>query len=108
MRTWVSKILEELRQLRNQIAHHEAIHDRDLDVSAGRALDLVGWMDPEARGWVTGRATALDGGETPTQAAESLDMGPTAAGGGRRRRAGAVHRRGRGIGSTGAASTERA
>lgn len=52
VRTWVSKILEELRQLRNQIAHHEAIHDRDLDVSAGRALDLIGWMDPEARDWV--------------------------------------------------------
>lgn len=51
-RSVVSELLEELHQLRNRLTHHEAIHDLDLETAADRALDLIGWMDPAARGWV--------------------------------------------------------
>lgn len=52
MRKQVSSILEDLRQVRNRLAHHEAIHDLDLETAADRALDLIGWMDPAARAWI--------------------------------------------------------
>lgn len=52
MRKQVSSILEDLRQTRNRLAHHEPIHDLDLDTAVDRAFDVIGWMDPQARAWV--------------------------------------------------------
>jgi hypothetical protein len=41
--------LDELRRLRNRIAHHEPIHGRDLVADQRRVLDLAGRVSPRLR-----------------------------------------------------------
>ena len=44
--------LNDLRKLRNRIAHHEPIFDRSLLDEHQRILDVTGWISPEARTWI--------------------------------------------------------
>ena len=44
--------LNELRSLRNRIAHHEPIFARDLLADHDRILEVAGWMSPVIRTWI--------------------------------------------------------
>ena len=46
------KPLNDLRKLRNRIAHHEPIFARRLLDDHERILDVTGWISPEARTWI--------------------------------------------------------
>ena len=48
----VEKRLEDLLFLRNRAAHHEPLFRRDLVEDRRRALELLGWVDPEAERWL--------------------------------------------------------
>jgi hypothetical protein len=43
---------DEVRRLRNRIAHHEPIHRRDLVADHERILRLLGYISPEYAAWV--------------------------------------------------------
>jgi hypothetical protein len=55
----VHKPLPGLRDLRNRIAHHEPIFNRDLAVEYQTILDVIGWMCTETRDWVTHHSEVL-------------------------------------------------
>ena len=44
--------LNDLRKLRNRIAHHEPIFARRLLEDHQRILDVTGWFSPPARTWI--------------------------------------------------------
>lgn len=44
--------LDRLRMLRNRIAHHEPIFERDLTIDHDKICGLIGYIEPEARAWV--------------------------------------------------------
>ena len=46
------KPLNNLRKLRNRIAHHEPIFERRLLDDHQRILDVTGWISPAARTWI--------------------------------------------------------
>ncbi|MGH3351560.1 MAG: hypothetical protein ACRDPS_12925 [Nocardioides sp.] len=54
----VERRLVNLMLVRNRAAHHEPIHRRDLLADLEDAVELVGWVHPEARAWV-GAISAL-------------------------------------------------
>lgn len=43
--------LESLNSLRNRIAHHGSLIDRDTRVEAQKLIRLAGWIDPKAADW---------------------------------------------------------
>ena len=51
-RKQVHRPLNDLRALRNRIAHHEPIFARDLNRDHERILDVVGWISPAMRRWI--------------------------------------------------------
>ncbi len=51
-RSSVHRRLNHLRQLRNRIAHHEPIFDRDLVKDYEDLLEAVGWISPDVRSWI--------------------------------------------------------
>lgn len=51
-RRHVHSELDDLRKLRNRIAHHEPIFRRDLASDYARILDALGWISPEVAAWV--------------------------------------------------------
>jgi hypothetical protein len=44
--------MEDVRILRNRIAHHEPIFDRRLDISYGEIMRLIGWICPASQAYV--------------------------------------------------------
>ena len=44
--------LNELRILRNRIAHHEPIFMRNLTADHARILEVIGWISPGVRTWI--------------------------------------------------------
>lgn len=52
--------LNDLRILRNRIAHHEPIFDRNLIGDHNRILDLVGWMSPRMATWIEAHSEVCD------------------------------------------------
>lgn len=56
-RTRLHAELDELRRLRNRIAHHEPVHGRDLEADHQRVLDVAGRISPQlsARIEIVGR-----------------------------------------------------
>lgn len=48
----VHETLHRLHNLRNRIAHHEPVHNRDLKALYDDLLTTVGWISPSARTWV--------------------------------------------------------
>jgi hypothetical protein len=51
-RSQVKDVMARTLQLRNQIAHHEAIFGRSLERDHESLLKLVGWIDPEAESYI--------------------------------------------------------
>ena len=51
-RRMVHRRLDRLRQLRNRIAHHEPIFDRDLREDYEGLLEAVGWISADVRRWI--------------------------------------------------------
>ena len=51
-RRYIHAELNGLRQLRNRVAHHEPVFQRDLVADRARILAAVGWMSPELADWV--------------------------------------------------------
>ncbi|MEI4273195.1 hypothetical protein TEK04_15825 [Klenkia sp. LSe6-5] len=47
----VSSRLEDLRKLRNSVAHHQPVHRQPLAELHEQALELIGWIDPDAQAW---------------------------------------------------------
>ena len=52
--------LNDLRTLRNRIAHHEPIFSRDLAKDHERILDVIGWMSPETAVWIECHSGVFD------------------------------------------------
>jgi len=50
-RTVVFDAVAELHSLRNRIAHHEPIHNRDLTQDLLATYRLIEWVSPETREW---------------------------------------------------------
>ncbi|EFO28606.1 conserved hypothetical protein [Roseibium sp. TrichSKD4] len=50
-RKQISKRLDDTRQLRNRIAHHESIIQWDLATVHQEICELVGWLSPDALNW---------------------------------------------------------
>jgi hypothetical protein len=46
--------------LRNRIAHHEPIHQRNLMGDRKDCLEIIGWVDSDAQSWVKGESRVLD------------------------------------------------
>jgi hypothetical protein len=44
--------MQRLHFLRNRIAHHEPIHQRNLQRDHAQLQELAGWMCPESRSWI--------------------------------------------------------
>jgi hypothetical protein len=64
----VSSRLEALRKLRNRVAHHEQVYRQPLEELYEQALDIVGWIDPDAATWVRQRSrvpAVLEGRPVP-------------------------------------------
>ncbi len=52
--------LNDLRTLRNRIAHHEPIFSRDLAKDHERILDAIRWMSPETAVWIECHSGVFD------------------------------------------------
>ena len=52
--------LNDLRTLRNRIAHHEPIFVRDLARDHKRVLDVTGWISPETATWIERHSRIFD------------------------------------------------
>lgn len=52
-RSTVYDAVDALHTLRNRIAHHEPVHQRDLTVDMLTIYRLLGWVDPDVRSWAT-------------------------------------------------------
>ena len=52
--------LEALRRLRNRIAHHEPIFNRDLAADHETVLSVLAMIEPAARDWLAGNSRIID------------------------------------------------
>lgn len=52
--------LQQLRRLRNRIAHHDSLLDQNLVARIDDMLAIAAWIDPEAREWLSGQSNALE------------------------------------------------
>ena len=64
----VQQRLDRLRQLRNRIAHHEPIFDRDLKKDHDGLLEAVGWISSEVRAWIELHSNLPDALRAPLSA----------------------------------------
>ena len=53
-RSTVQPNITALKNLRNRIAHHQAIFDHPLEERFEQAMDLLGWIDADLKAWVLG------------------------------------------------------
>ncbi len=51
-RTEMRNALDGLRLLRNRVAHHEPVFDRNLDDDSDSILQITGWICPYTQAWV--------------------------------------------------------
>ena len=51
-RTEVEALLRQIGSVRNRAAHHEPVHQRDLNVDLQRAVTATSWVSPDAGAWV--------------------------------------------------------
>ncbi|AFR31401.1 Abi family protein [Arthrobacter sp. Rue61a] len=49
----IAVYLESVNDLRNRIAHHGSLIDRDTKVEAQKIIRLAGWIDPKAAEWMS-------------------------------------------------------
>jgi hypothetical protein len=59
-RTQLHAGLERLCKLRNRTAHHEPVFARDLTIDHELVLDILGYIAPDARTWVTTHSRVLN------------------------------------------------
>jgi len=52
-RNTLAPMVKRLKDLRNRIAHHEPIFNRDLLREHNSIIDLIGWINPVASDWMT-------------------------------------------------------
>ena len=64
----VQQRLNHLRQLRNRIAHHEPIFDRDLREDYENLLEALGWISPDVRAWIEAHSLLPDALRAPLSA----------------------------------------
>ena len=57
--------LDHLRQLRNRIAHHEPIFDRNLTEDYEQLLEAVGWISSDVRSWIERHSRLPDAIQAP-------------------------------------------
>ena len=60
--------LDRLRRLRNRIAHHEPIFDRNLEEDYEYLLEAVGWISPDVRTWIEAHSLLPDALRAPPSA----------------------------------------
>ncbi len=60
VRTEVESRMDRLHFLRNRVAHHEAIHRRELADDAELIMELVQWMCSDTHAWMTGLSRIPD------------------------------------------------
>ena len=53
VRADVDDRIQRLHFLRNRIAHHEPIHQRNLIRDHEELLDVIGWICPDSHAWVS-------------------------------------------------------
>ena len=58
-RRQVHRPLDDLRILRNRIAHHEPIFRQNLALHHERLLDVAGWISPATRAWIEHHSRVL-------------------------------------------------
>ncbi len=68
----VQKNVLALRNLRNRIAHHQAIFDLPLEERFEQAMDLLRWIDPDLERWVAGLCRVSDLLDSRPKAADSI------------------------------------
>jgi hypothetical protein len=56
MRRDVDEAVRDLHTLRNRVAHHEPIHNRQLAYLHQRALTVAGWICQTSQEWIAGRS----------------------------------------------------
>ncbi|SHV58734.1 Abi-like protein [Mycobacteroides abscessus subsp. abscessus] len=71
-RETVQKNVLALRNLRNRIAHHQAIFDLPLEERFEQAMELLRWIDPKLEQWVSGLCRVRDLLNVRPKSAESI------------------------------------
>lgn len=61
----VQQRLDQLRQLRNRIAHHEPIFDRNLTEDYALLLEAVDWISVDVRAWIETHSILPDALQAP-------------------------------------------
>ena len=61
----VQQRLDHLRKLRNRIAHHEPIFDRELREDYENLLEAVGWISADVRTWIEAHSLLPDALQAP-------------------------------------------
>jgi hypothetical protein len=61
----VTRPMDDVRVLRNRIAHHEPIFDRRLDVTYREILKLLGWLCPDSQWYVEHTSVFWDTWNSP-------------------------------------------
>ncbi|MEV0079784.1 hypothetical protein AB0H58_25535 [Nocardia neocaledoniensis] len=54
-RRCVEQRMQRLLFVRNRAAHHEPLHQRNMDEVVADAVDLAGWISPDAAAWIHAR-----------------------------------------------------
>lgn len=67
-RRTVQRRLDRLRQLRNRIAHHEPLLERDLEKDYESLLEAVGWISADVRTWIEAHSLLPDALQAPLSA----------------------------------------
>jgi len=52
--------IQRIHFLRNRIAHHEPIHQRDLTRDHESILEVTGWISADTKNWLASRSRTLD------------------------------------------------
>ncbi|HEX5929141.1 MAG TPA: hypothetical protein VFY48_07085 [Solirubrobacterales bacterium] len=52
----LSHRMRAIQRFRNRVAHHDSLLGQDIERHMDDMLDIVGWIDPEARGWLATRS----------------------------------------------------
>jgi hypothetical protein len=59
-RTALTTRMRRIRQFRNRIAHHDSLLDQDVPALVDDMLEIAGWIDPDARGWLEAQTGAAE------------------------------------------------
>lgn len=53
----VEGLLKQIGSVRNRAAHHEPVHQRDLNMDLQRTITIASWISPDAGAWVADVST---------------------------------------------------